>query len=538
MKGLKLKVVALLLCLALAVPAMAFGQTQRVIGPTQDLRAALGQVLGEHVILTFAAMQKSYDGAADFEDVSAALAANTDDISAAIAELYGTTGGINFRPIWESHITHLTEYVTATVNDDQVARDAALAELDTYRQGLSTFFADANEAFNRDVIAAELQAHINHLVAAFNAYVNNNYTDAYVQLRAAYARAYDTGDVLAEGIAAQFSSLYPSLEFNQEASDLRSTMGRLLGEHALLAVLAMQKAHDGAADAEHAAQALNKNTEELTAAISSVFGESDVFEPIWSSNIEYLGDYVNANATGYQVGRELALQALEEYRAEQAAFFASVNAQYFNEAQLTEALEMHINHLLDAYRAYATSDFEEAYAEARSAYAHMFATADALSTGVVALQWQDFEMPGEPGEQPDPGTQEPAPGPQPQPAMTITMAVGSQVVQVNGSSITMDIAPLVKDGATYIPLRYLAELIGAEIDWDQQNQVTTVTAGEDVAEFWINRTFMELNNVQRHIGNPVVVKDGRTLVPVRFIAELFGWDVMFSDIDNTVRLIK
>ena len=538
MKGLKLKVAALLLCLALAVPAMAFGQTQRVTGPTQDLRAALGQMLGEHAVLTAIAMQKSYDGAADFEEAAVALAANTDDITAAITELYGTANGNKFRPIWESHITYLMEYVTATVNENQIARDEILRELAEYRVEQAHFFATANPEFNRDVVTAELSTHNNYLVSAFNAYVNENYTDTYNQIRSAYAHMYDMGDLLAEGIAAQFPNVYPSLEFNQDASNLRSTMGNLLGEHVMLAVLAMQKGHDGAADFEHAVEALNKNTDALTAAVSSVYGQSDVFKPIWNSHIEYLVNYVKADASNYEVGKELALRNLNEYRTAQAKFFGDVNPQYYNEARMSAELKMHIDHLLNAYRAYSASDFKKAYAEAGTAYAHMFPTADTLATGVVALKWQDFEMPGEPGEQPDLGTQEPAPEPQTEPTMTITMKLGSQIVRVNDSSFTMDIAPLVKDGSTYIPLRYLSELIGAKVDWNQLNKVTTVTAGEDVAHFWINRTFMELNGVQRHIGTPVVVKDGRTLVPVRFIAELFGWDVMFSKIDNTIRLTR
>ncbi|WP_020619960.1 copper amine oxidase N-terminal domain-containing protein [Paenibacillus daejeonensis] len=170
---------------------------------------------------------------------------------------------------------------------------------------------------------------------------------------------------------------------------------------------------------------------------------------------------------------------------------------------------------------------------------------EVLYAGFIAQRVQDEgalnEQGVENGTRTDPSTE---PGTEqgnelePQPTMTITMALGSDIIDIDGETVTMAVAPLIKDGTTYIPLRYLAEAIGAEVGWDQQQRATTVTAGADVARFWTGRTFMELNSIQRHFATPVIVQDGRTLVPVRFIAELFGWDVMFSEIDNTIRLTR
>lgn len=125
-----------------------------------------------------------------------------------------------------------------------------------------------------------------------------------------------------------------------------------------------------------------------------------------------------------------------------------------------------------------------------------------------------------------------------QPLMTITMALGSEIIDIDGLPVAMDVSPLIMNGTTYIPLRYLAEAIGAEVGWDQGQRATTITAGADVAQFWTGRTFMELNGIQRHFSSPVIVQNERTLVPVRFIAELFGWEVVFSELDRTIQLTR
>ncbi|WP_185602143.1 copper amine oxidase N-terminal domain-containing protein [Paenibacillus sp. 598K] len=122
------------------------------------------------------------------------------------------------------------------------------------------------------------------------------------------------------------------------------------------------------------------------------------------------------------------------------------------------------------------------------------------------------------------------------PAMVVEMALGSELLTINGQQVTMDIVPVVHKGATYIPLRYLAEALGAEVGWDQEARVTILQVGEREARFWANRTFMELDGIQRHFATPILVQDGRTLVPVRFIAELFGWQVAFSERGGTITL--
>ncbi|WP_424768240.1 copper amine oxidase N-terminal domain-containing protein [Paenibacillus sp. sgz302251] len=515
------RMVSLLLAMTLLVPAMVSAHTVSTKGPTSDLRSALGQILGEHALLAITAMQKGYDGAADFGQAAGELNRNTDDLTAAVASVYGMDAGEAFKEIWSSHIGYFVDYVKATAAKDAAGQQAAIADLEQYRTDQAAFFAGANPNFDETVIASELKMHIDHLLGTFDHYVAGDYEEAYEEAYTAYSHMFMTADALAGGIAAQFPDAFTDREGTNPAFDLRSALEQKLGEHALLAVLAMQKGIDGKADFAAAATSLNRNTEELSAAVGSIYGveAGEAFEEIWSSHIGYFVDYVTATAGGDQKSKEQALADLEEYRMEQAKFFAGANPE-FNEAAVASELKMHISHLVDAFDQYVAKDYDDAYKSIRAAYAHMFPTGAYLAEG-ISKQFPDLFHTA------------PAKN-----VMKVWFQIGSSTLFIDDKKTVMDTEPFVNDGSSYIPLRYLAESIGAKVTWDSASRSVWIETGSNKAEFWIGQNFMELDGKRMVIGQPVIIKDGRTQVPVRFIAELFGWDVAWGANDWSITLTK
>ncbi|OCT12988.1 hypothetical protein A8709_21950 [Paenibacillus pectinilyticus] len=524
MKGLRSKLAILMLCFSLLLPTLASAHEVKTTGAAPDLRAALGQLLGEHALLAILAMQKGYDGAPDFGDAAAALGKNTDDLTAAIASVYGQPAGDAFKPIWSSHIGYFVEYVKATAAKDEAGRQKAIAELEDYRLKQADFFNMANPTyFDKTVIADGLKMHITHLLDAFNDYVNKDYDKAYSDARTAYAHMFMTADALAGGIEAQFPAKFPAETVKSPGIDLRAGLGQLLGEHASLAVIAMQKGIDGAPDFAAAARALGNNTNDLSAAIASVYGQAagDAFNTVWSSHIGYFVEYVKATGAKDEAGRKNAVAELEDYRMKQAAFFNMANPMYFDTATIADGLKMHITHLLEAFDSYVNKDFTGAYTFERTAYAHMFATASALAGGIVAQFPEKFHGPVTMS-----------------PTTSIWMKIGSGALTINGTTTWMDVAPFMKDGNTFIPLRYLGEAIGAEVTWDAATQTAWVKTGGNTATFWIGKPYMELNGQRKDIGTPIFLHGGRTQVPLRFITELLGWDVKWNDADWSITLTK
>ncbi|TYS54397.1 copper amine oxidase [Sutcliffiella horikoshii] len=362
--------------------------------PASDLRASLDALLSEHAFLAVVAMQKGIDGAEDFDQAAGALNANTDDLSAAVASVYGEEGGAAFKEIWGSHIGYFVDYVTATAEDNEEGRQQALAELDEYTVEQAAFLDTATESrLKASELEAGLKMHVEQLVWAFDNYVAGDFDKAYDNVRHAIEHMYEPGKGLSWAITDQFPEKFENTSVDTPAADLRADLNHLFAEHAALAVLAMQKGIDGAGDFENAAGALNENTADLSAAVGSVYGEEGgaAFEEIWSSHIGYFVDYVVATGEENEEGREAAIAELEEYKVEQAAFLDTATEGRLKAADLEEGLQMHIDELLLAFNSYNEANYETTYNTIRESYAHMFGVGEMMSGAIVDQFPENFE---------------------------------------------------------------------------------------------------------------------------------------------------
>ncbi|WP_027965001.1 hypothetical protein [Halalkalibacillus halophilus] len=365
-----------------------------------ELRSTLDHYLSEHVFLAVEAMRKGADGAEDFEAAANALNANTEDLSAAIASVYGDEAGEQFQGMWEDHIGFFVDYVMATAEDDEEGRQQALDELAEYRTEFSQFLESAtDERLEAESLADGLQMHVDQLIGAFDSYVAGDFETAYEYEREAMHHMYMVSKGLSTAITDQFED-----DFNGEtpataAGDLRSDLNYLLSEHAGLAVVAMQNGIDGADDFEASAQALNNNTEDLSAAIASVFGEEagNQFEQMWADHIGHFVSYVEATGAEDEEAQEEALAMLDEYRAEFSEFLDTATEGRVAADGLSQGLQEHVNQLIGSFDSYVAGDYEAAYADAREAYGHMFMPAKGLSGAFVDQFPEEFahDMPSD-----------------------------------------------------------------------------------------------------------------------------------------------
>ncbi|WP_223701616.1 copper amine oxidase [Sutcliffiella deserti] len=373
--------------------------------PASDIRASLDALFSEHAFLAVVAMQKGIDGADDFDQAAGALNANTDDLAAAVTSVYGEEGGAAFKDIWSSHIGYFVDYVTATAEDNEEGRQAALAELDEYTVEQAAFLDTATESrLKASELEEGLKMHVEQLVWAFDNYVAGDFDKTYENLRHAIEHMYGPGKGLSWAITDQFPEKFENTSVDTPAADLRSDLNHLFSEHAALAILAMQKGIDGAGDFDASAAALGENTTDLSAAVASVYGEEGgtQFEEIWSSHIGYFVDYVVATAEENEEGKEMALANLEEYKVEQAAFLETATEGRLKAEVLEAGLQMHIDELLMAFNSYNEADYETAYETIRESYAHMFGVGEMLS-GAIVDQHPDKFAQEKPSDMPNAG---------------------------------------------------------------------------------------------------------------------------------------
>ncbi|MEN1968397.1 copper amine oxidase [Lentibacillus sp. N15] len=370
-----------------------------------DLRADLGHLLSEHAFLAVEAMR---NGAADSDDFDAsvdALNSNTDDLSEAIASVYGDDAGKSFKKMWSAHIGYFVDYVNATADKDDDAKQEALDNLGNYKEDFSKFLETAtDERLEAGSLAEGLQMHVNQLIGAFDNYVDGDYQDAYDHEREAIEHMHTVAKGLSSAIADQYPDKFDDTMAVTPAGDLRADLGYLLSEHAGLAVIAMQNGIEENPDFEASTDALNDNTKDLSKAIASVYGDEagDKFQDMWSKHIGYFVDYVNATADKDEDAKQEALDHLSSYKEDFSEFMDTATEGNVEASDLAEGLQMHVDQLIGSFDSYVKGDYDDAFSQARDGYGHMYEAAKLLSSGIVA-QYPDKFANDMPSEMPNTG---------------------------------------------------------------------------------------------------------------------------------------
>lgn len=117
--------------------------------------------------------------------------------------------------------------------------------------------------------------------------------------------------------------------------------------------------------------------------------------------------------------------------------------------------------------------------------------------------------------------------------------IGSTLYSIAGETKIADVAPYVKDGRTYTPVRYVAEAVGVDaVDYDAATKTVTLTKGEDVVTLVIGSNIITVNGEAAQMDVAPEVTNGRTMLPARFVAEAFGAQVGYDPLTKTVAIIQ
>lgn len=122
------------------------------------------------------------------------------------------------------------------------------------------------------------------------------------------------------------------------------------------------------------------------------------------------------------------------------------------------------------------------------------------------------------------------------PQMSIKAYTGVNVY-VNGKSLTSEDTARLINGTTYVPLRAMCELFGADgIAWDDGTKTATISARGIKIYITQGNTYIVANGRYFASGEPVRNIGGRLYVPVRLIASAFAGEVEWNGASYTVRI--
>lgn len=538
------KFIAPMLSLTLLMPGIAGAASAQqmpmttmkasVNTPAADLRANLDHLLSEHFALAVTAMAKAYDGAKDADAAYKALDQNALDMQPAIASLYGDAGAKEFERIFRAHNKYTDDLVKATKMGNQAGIKQAQDNINGFVDEFSTFLNTATEGKLPKAAAKEaLKVHEDLVQKVFDEYVAGDYSDAYKAYREGFKEMFDVSKALSTAITTQMPEKFENTKADTKAADLRSALNHLASEHFALSALQMQEEYDGRTAASNAlVTAEAGNTADFKAAIASIYGNdgANAFEKIWVTNhVNAQSDYVKAVKNNDAAARAAVEKRIDGFTTEFAAFLDSATAGNLPKAAGQEALTTHEEQVQKVLDQYAAGNYDASYTTNREGFKVMFGVGQALGNAIVTQNNDKFQEP-----------MTPAPTPTPAPDMTtVWMKLNSKMLKINDKTTNMDTTPVLWKNTTYIPLRFLSEGIGATVKWDKKAQEVTVMAGDDTLVFWVNNKVMEVNGVKKNVGSTVFVnKDGRTQVPLRFIAELLNWDVKWAQKDGSITLTK
>lgn len=168
-------------------------------------------------------------------------------------------------------------------------------------------------------------------------------------------------------------------------ANLRALLNNLESDHVDLASAAVRDGFDGAPSFQAAAGALGKNTDDLSAAITSVYGDEAgaKFKEIWASHIGFFVDYTVAAKKGDQAGMDKAVQNLNGYVEAISTFLSGANPNLPKDA-VAQLVTEHVGLLKKAVDTYGAGDFEGSYAAQAEARTQITTKiADTLAGAIV-----------------------------------------------------------------------------------------------------------------------------------------------------------
>lgn len=109
-------------------------------------------------------------------------------------------------------------------------------------------------------------------------------------------------------------------------------------------------------------------------------------------------------------------------------------------------------------------------------------------------------------------------------------------VLLNGEKLEFDVQPQIINGRTMVPMRKIFESLGASVEWENETKKITAKKQDTTIVMQINNNVLSLNGNIITLDVPPQLVDGRTLVPVRAVAESFDIQVLWDDVYKNVIL--
>lgn len=109
-------------------------------------------------------------------------------------------------------------------------------------------------------------------------------------------------------------------------------------------------------------------------------------------------------------------------------------------------------------------------------------------------------------------------------------------IEFDGRTVSSEVPPIIVGNRTMVPLRVIFETLGADVSWDAATQTITGRKAGNVISLSIGRSTATVRGTSVSLEQPPQIRDGRTLVPFRFVGEALGARVEWDPTRRIVRI--
>lgn len=124
--------------------------------------------------------------------------------------------------------------------------------------------------------------------------------------------------------------------------------------------------------------------------------------------------------------------------------------------------------------------------------------------------------------------------------VSIIMQIDNPIMTVNGVDAEIDpgvgTVPIIREGRTLVPIRAIVEGIGGEVEWNAETSTATIKCNDDIIVLTVGSIATYVNGNEGILDVAPIVLNGRILMPIRFIAEGFGLDTVWNQDDRTITI--
>lgn len=109
-------------------------------------------------------------------------------------------------------------------------------------------------------------------------------------------------------------------------------------------------------------------------------------------------------------------------------------------------------------------------------------------------------------------------------------------ITLDGKQLETDVAPFIKNDRTLVPIKFISESLGYEVKWDEAKRTVAINKEDNNMLLTIDSKTVVVNGENKTTDVAPAIYNNRTYVPVRFVSENFGLDVDWDNATSTVIL--